>query len=261
MTKYLLTFPSPCGVWVVSGMRRVKLKKYQVSVPLRGVGCFPFAAASSISFLVSAPLRGVGCFWHRRRREHQAKVSVPLRGVGCFLCGDGSYIDGIGFRPLAGCGLFLERFANMLRASSFRPLAGCGLFRASQTRRSSRSRYPSPCGVWVVSTRQVNQMKTPSFRPLAGCGLFLSRYQYRDAAPGFRPLAGCGLFPEKRTGGITMTTFPSPCGVWVVSAPPCTQIARRMCFRPLAGCGLFLLIEPVAFCSEVSVPLRGGVVS
>ena len=210
---------------------------------------------------VSVPLRGVGCFWQRRRREHQAKVSVPLRGVGCFLCGDGSYIDGIGFRPLAGCGLFLERFANMLRASSFRPLAGCGLFRASQTRRSSRSRYPSPCGVWVVSTRQVNQMKTPSFRPLAGCGLFLSRYQYRDAAPGFRPLAGCGLFPEKRTGGITMTTFPSPCGVWVVSAPPCTQIARRMCFRPLAGCGLFLLIEPVAFCSEVSVPLRGGVVS
>ena len=145
----------------------------------------------------------------------------------------------------------------MLRASSFRPLAGCGLFRASQTRRSSRSRYPSPCGVWVVSTRQVNQMKTPSFRPLAGCGLFLSRYQYRDAAPGFRPLAGCGLFPEKRTGGITMTTFPSPCGVWVVSAPPCTQIARRMCFRPLAGCGLFPFRLRGGRQTMVSVPLRG----
>ena len=217
MTKYLLTFPSPCGVWVVSGMRRVKLKKYQVSVPLRGVGCFPFAAASSISFLVSVPLRGVGCFWHRRRREHQAKVSVPLRGVGCFLCGDGSYIDGIGFRPLAGCGLFLERFANMLRASSFRPLAGCGLFRASQTRRSSRSRYPSPCGVWVVSPNRTGCVLLRGFRPLAGWGCFVEFTGVSLRRKVSVPLRGVGCFSAAPLSAA-LTSFPSPCGVWVVSA-------------------------------------------
>ena len=150
MTKYLLTFPSPCGVWVVSGMRRVKLKKYQVSVPLRGVGCFPFAAASSISFLVSVPLRGVGCF-HSDCAEGvrrwfpspcgvwvvsgtlpnvrpRTTVSVPLRGVGCFWSG---WLSG-------------RRFGVSV------PLRGVGCF-YNEANECDRVMFPSPCGVWVVS--------------------------------------------------------------------------------------------------------------
>ena len=34
------TFPSPCGVWVVSFSLVVPQHFSQVSVPLRGVGCF-----------------------------------------------------------------------------------------------------------------------------------------------------------------------------------------------------------------------------
>ena len=116
--------------------------------------------------------------------------------------------------------------------------------------------FPSPCGVWVVSPAKRRYRTGDRFRPLAGCGLFLSRYQYRDAAPGFRPLAGCGLFPEKRTGGITMTTFPSPCGVWVVS-PNRTGCVLLRGFRPLAGWGCFVEFTGVSLRRKVSVPLRG----
>ena len=34
----------------------------------------------------------------------------------------------------------------------------------------------------------------------------------------FRPLAGCGLFLFAVYGFASLAEFPSPCGVWVVSA-------------------------------------------
>ena len=34
-------------------------------------------------------------------------------------------------------------------------------------------------------------------------------------------------------------TFPSPCGVWVVSLDEATAQEPVVSFRPLAGCGLF----------------------
>ena len=34
----------------------------------------------------------------------------------------------------------------------------------------------------------------------------------------FRPLAGCGLFLPQTSHSACRKSFPSPCGVWVVSA-------------------------------------------
>ena len=60
-----------------------------VSVPLRGVGCFPKLQSSGGDTIVSVPLRGVGCFFFKSEWYYFLCVSVPLRGVGCFL----SYCD------------------------------------------------------------------------------------------------------------------------------------------------------------------------
>ena len=55
-------FPSPCGVWVVSKEEMDAMGLPCVSVPLRGVGCFPKLQSSGGDTIVSVPLRGVGCF-------------------------------------------------------------------------------------------------------------------------------------------------------------------------------------------------------
>ena len=78
--------------------------------------------------------------------------------------------------------------------------------------------FPSPCGVWVVSNGYEMECVLFSFRPLAGCGLL----PYADIEmilyARFRPLAGCGLFPQQYLKYKSTEVFPSPCGVWVVSA-------------------------------------------
>ena len=161
----------------------------------------------------------------------------------------------------------------------FRPLAGCGLFPSLEMQYCRYQEFPSPCGVWVVSTRQVNQMKTPSFRPLAGCGLFLCPPDDAGVPRRFRPLAGCGLFPSGRClrhglSGVSVPLrgvgcftwvhrycyrdkFPSPCGVWVVSAMAKHSSVSEG-FRPLAGCGLFRRCSACATHSMQSFrPLAG----
>ena len=122
----------------------------QVSVPLRGVGCFYRLKAIAKEEMGFRPLAGCGLFHAERRSQKARGVSVPLRGVGCFLikinhpdvggfpspCGVW-VVSGISrrlcgstsFRPLAGCGLFLVSAMTVENTSGFRPLAGCGLFR------------------------------------------------------------------------------------------------------------------------------------
>ena len=55
----------------------------------------------------------------------------------------------------------------------FRPLAGCGLFLESNGEFDAYERFPSPCGVWVVSR---GEMFAPLGRkvsvPLRGVGCF-----------------------------------------------------------------------------------------
>ena len=161
----------------------------------------------------------------------------------------------------------------------FRPLAGCGLFRPRSATGSMPSRFPSPCGVWVVSHGCIDTATGISFRPLAGCGLFPSgrclrhglsgvsvplrgvgcftwvhRYCYRDKFP-----SPCGVWVVSITPIIPSYNpqFPSPCGVWVVSILLSATLSSSS-FRPLAGCGLFRRIADYDDGKRGgSVPLRG----
>ena len=56
---------------------------------------------------------------------------------------------------------------------------------------------------------------------------------------------------------IDFKAFPSPYGVWVVSARPNLTLRYAEGFRPLAGCGLFLTDTFTDYKFIVSVPLRG----
>ena len=264
MTKYLLTFPSPCGVWVVSGMRRVKLKKYQVSVPLRGVGCFPFAAASSISFLVSVPLRGVGCFETGSLHHRPARFPSPC-GVWVVSEQWRKTMEITSFRPLAGCGLFPLILLPFAAAMSFRPLAGCGLFRyrlggvtvseVSVPWRGVgcfRGEMFAPLGrkvsvplrgVGCFAGKGADRVGKRVSVPLRGVGCFYSRSakDWRDYT-GFRPLAGCGLFPSGRClrHGLSGVSVPlRGVGCFDMQMRHWEEIGS---FRPLAGCGLFPLL-------------------
>ena len=67
---------------------------------------FQIMKAINAEYEVSVPLRGVGCFTKEMMNDKEIKVSVPLRGVGCFDKRE-CYFDAY--------------------------------------------RFPSPCGVWVVS--------------------------------------------------------------------------------------------------------------
>ena len=188
---------------------------------------------------VSVPLRGVGCFAEAEDAYEHGRVSVPLRGVGCFLpsarlsppswfpspCGvwvvsaisDARPASIQSFRPLAGCGLFHIIVIQAGRNGCFRPLAGCGLFRLS-------GGDPSP--LWVsVPLRGVGCFAGGGIAigakrvsvPLRGVGCFHLinwKVQYPVVSV---PLRGVGCFQEEEMTAW-QRRFPSPCGVWVVSA-------------------------------------------
>ena len=129
----------------------------------------------------------------------------------------------------------------------FRPLAGCGLFRPRSATGSMPSRFPSPCGVWVVSSGPI-VAKMESWFP-SPCGVW--------------------VVSEMADYPTAVLEFPSPCGVWVVSIGGCmTKLSILVSvplrgvgcfqqnrsdekwangFRPLAGCGSFLMKAYKAF--------------
>ena len=97
------------------------------------------------------PLAGCGLFPLFECKSLKAAVSVPLRGVGCFDSVTWDKFSALGFRPLAGCGLFLAHRMRTLKPR----------------------RFPSPCGVWVVSARSLNLMAILTVSvPLRGVGCF-----------------------------------------------------------------------------------------
>ena len=97
------------------------------------------------------------------------------------------------------------------------PLRGVGCFHYNEANECDRV-FPSPCGVWVVSRKLMNGKTANGFRPLAGCGLFPINRTREFMTERFRPLAGCGLFLYCQQNMEQASAFPSPCGVWVVSA-------------------------------------------
>ena len=175
--KYSKQFPSPCGVWVVSATTHTR------DAPMR-------------SF---RPLAGCGLFrLHRGNEQRNLWFPSPC-GVWVVSIQNTLEVVGRGFRPLAGCGLFLVLSAKHGHCKRFRPLAGCGLFRAAKCLLRWGARFPSPCGVWVVS-REVRRgdRRGKVSVPLRGVGCFQYAEGHTYEEPGFRPLAGCGLF---HTGG------------------------------------------------------------
>ena len=80
------SFPSPCGVWVVSSAECAGKHGHQVSVPLRGVGCFVVFPAGVVQIVFPSPC-GV---WVVSEGSEDVEMTT-------------------GFRPLAGCGLFPYR--------------------------------------------------------------------------------------------------------------------------------------------------------
>ena len=100
------------------------------------------------------PLAGCGLFPSGRCLRHGLSgVSVPLRGVGCFT-GKGQHL----------------RINNQVSV----PLRGVGCFEWLMGFPTGW-RFPSPCGVWVVSSEIELILIALGFRPLAGCGSFPER--------------------------------------------------------------------------------------
>ena len=130
------------------------------------------------------------------------------------------------FRPLAGCGLFPSgRCLRHGLSGVSVPLRGVGCFKELVNRKTYTIRFPSPCGVWVVSLERAGYhvvvlVSVPlrgvgcfqgsgrsctewkDFRPLAGCGLFLYGEALHDAIEVSVPLRGVGCFP---TSGRSIT--------------------------------------------------------
>ena len=151
--KKSMPFPSPCGVWVVSQKKQIPLEIHEFPSPC-GVWVVSGSTMDINKFIdVSVPLRGVGCFRTSPRKDFNQRVSVPLRGVGCF---------------------YLDRPFNCMRLRFPSP---CGVWVVSQKKQIPLEihEFPSPCGVWVVSDDgRSKHKKQKGFRPLAGCGLFLN---------------------------------------------------------------------------------------
>ena len=161
------------------------------------------------------------------------------------------------FRPLAGCGLFPAMQARYWLMVSFRPLAGCGLFRPRSATGSMPSRFPSPCGVWVVSVRALPPPRAiRGFRPLAGCGLFPKLATNKLSMMCFRPLAGCGLFLQIKGNYFYHGVSVPLRGVGCFADAGAGQQRRRVSV-PLRGVGCFAGKGADRVGKRVSVPLRG----
>ena len=140
-----------------------------------------------------------------------------MRGVGCFIRVQAAPRAIRGFRPLAGCGLFPHYGTNGVLRVCFRPLAGCGLFLFIVLIILIILVSVPLRGVGCFLEGAVSRYRTAGFRPLAGCGLFLGVSKALRFPCVSVPLRGVGCF-FKTSPTLSMQAFPSPCGVWVVSA-------------------------------------------
>ena len=188
----IVPFPSPCGVWVVStladfcdhvacfrplagcGLFQTKRRtKTMITCfrPLAGCGLFLLPLRSDGARDVSVPLRGVGCFVATGMIGEARAVSVPLRGVGCFLLDLDNALAVRVSVPLRGVGCFLATMTDAKRVIAVSvPLRGVGCF-AFLRKKSRRQRFPSPCGVWVVSPYSAEIAPTGGFP--SPCGVWV----------------------------------------------------------------------------------------
>ena len=145
-------FPSPCGVWVVSAISDARPASIQSFRPLAGCGLFHIIVIQAGRNGCFRPLAGCGLFRLSGGDPSPLWVSVPLRGVGCFAGGG----IAIGAKrvsvPLRGVGCFHQIKPVYKIEEVSVPLRGVGCFQEEEMTAWQR-RFPSPCGVWVVSAK------------------------------------------------------------------------------------------------------------
>ena len=113
--------------------KRKKTTQEEVSVPLRGVGCFGTELARELINQSISPLAGCGLF-----HDNESKLITPA----------------VSISPLAGCGLFQYPHLTDYRAEWEEYQSPCGVWVVSEKifgTSTTPSLYQSPCGVWVVS--------------------------------------------------------------------------------------------------------------
>ncbi len=164
-------------------------------VPLRGVDCFRNGSCLRNPYRVSVPSRG-GFFSLAATISSTASDFRPLAGCRLFQCASMRSTKLLGVSvPLRGVACFWRCWRPSRRQSSFRPFTGCGLFLGKFTTKLRDAKFPSPCGVWVVSKQSTRSTGIHMFP--SPCGVWV--------------VSPC------RTYRSTLAPFPSPCGVWVVS--------------------------------------------
>ena len=103
----------------------------------------------------------------------------------------------------------------MIQDDSFRPLAGGGLFQWKKEFSVTADKFPSPCGVWVVSTWGIDciSLDRRDSVPLRGVGCFNNeRYLFPVRKSVSVPLRGVVISGKYNTQE-DLELFPSPCGV------------------------------------------------
>ena len=166
-------FPSPCGVWVVSEL----MKAYK--------GFDKFLSPCGV-WVVSKALILLD-----KEKEFPSPCGVWVVSWRYYYYDT----DHRGFRPLAGCGLFLYCRNDGADDTVSVPLRGVGCFRQGAASATGYQGFPSPCGVWVVSSTDTTRTQTTRVSvPLRGVGCFVRECIYRGFCPVSIPLRGVGCF-------------------------------------------------------------------
>ena len=120
--------------------------------------------------------------WRRLYRV-PLRISVPLRGVDCFSL----------------------KLICSWSSQRFRPLAGCRSFcKFPEESVENCDEFPSPCGVWVVSTQKIDGAKNRVVSvPLRGVDCFKGNRVEGHGDCISVPLrgAGCFIFAATENGG------------------------------------------------------------
>ena len=79
-------------------------------------------------------------------------------------------------------------------------------------------RFPSPCGVWVVSHQSGPAPSNKTFPSPCGVWVVSELQSYNTIVSRFPSPCGVWVVSMCSMSSAETTKFPSPCGVWVVSA-------------------------------------------
>ena len=171
-----IQFPSPYGVWIATSSmcgKKITVNRFR---PLTGCGLLRIHNSHNIiTNRVSVPLRGVDCYPRHIRQYRKARGFRPLTGCGLlhssaptpclplqFPSPYGVWIatslsastraNGKSFRPLTGCGLLLDPSDLSVLDTVSVPLRGVDCYPVPYgTAVYAADGFPSPYGVWIAT--------------------------------------------------------------------------------------------------------------